>query len=118
MTKHITIKSNWAKLYGGRRLLGKLRIFDLNEPAAYISHFNIKEEYRNKGNGQYLIETAIEYAKQRGCTAISLHCSISNISALRFYKRHNFFIAATTTKPRLSFETGLVENNYLMAKQI
>jgi ribosomal protein S18 acetylase RimI-like enzyme len=118
VSKFTTIKRNWAKIYDGRRLVGKLRLLDLNEPGAYISHFNIKPEYRNEGNGTHLLTAAIEYAKLMGCTAISLHCSKSNIGALRFYKMHGFFICATTAKAQLSMETGIVEYNYLLARQI
>jgi ribosomal protein S18 acetylase RimI-like enzyme len=114
----VTISRNWAKLHQGRRLIGKLKIWDLSEPGAYISHFNVKEAYRSSGNGSCLLQAALEFAKNIGCTAVSLHCSKSNARAIAFYQRHGFFICTTTTKPRLSMETGIVEYNYLMARQI
>lgn len=116
MDKCIFFKKGIMKIYSRRKLLGRLYLLDLDQPASYISSFYIKEKYRNQGNGNFLIETAIELSKQKGCKACSLHCSISNEGALRFYKRHGFVITATTVKPQLSQETGIVERNYLLSK--
>lgn len=118
MCKVIVARGKWVKLYSKRKLLGKLFMHDTDQPGCYISHFEIKPGCRNAGNGSYLLTSALEYAKAMNCTAASLHCSLSNAGAIRFYERHGFFIAATTTKARYSNETGLVERNYLMVKQL
>lgn len=116
--KTVKVFGSWVKCYDCRKLVGKLRIVDTDQPAAYISHFNVVAEYRRQFFGTYLLTAAIEYAQQVGCTAVALHCSISNVDALRLYKKHGFFIAGTTTKAQYSNETGIVERNYYLVKQI
>jgi ribosomal protein S18 acetylase RimI-like enzyme len=103
-------KGNMLKLYNNDTLIGKLTIVDTDQPGAWLSNFEINDKYRNAGNGSYLLNTAINAAKAAGCTAISLHCFCDNVDAIRFYFRHGFFIACSTT--------NIKNKCYLMVKQI
>jgi ribosomal protein S18 acetylase RimI-like enzyme len=86
MWRGLYFNKGWLKMYVQGLVAGRLKILDMDQPACYVSHFNVKEVFRNQGYGQQLFQAAVDMCKQKGCTALSLHCSISNDGALRFYK--------------------------------
>lgn len=95
---------------------GSLILKDLDQPACYVLSFEIEE--KNKGYGSFLLDAAIGIAKQNNCEALSLHCSISNHNALRFYKRKGMFIVATTTKKMYDAFVDKKEKHYLLTIKI
>jgi len=50
----------------------------------------IDHDYRRQGLGRCFVERAAEWARQRGCRALTLETQNNNISACRFYWRMGF----------------------------
>ena len=62
------------------------------EPAeyAFISDLVILPAYRGRGLGRMLLQTAEEYARRHGATALKLEVLAKNEGALSLYQRHGF----------------------------
>ncbi len=58
----------------------------------------VKEEHRGKGLGKRLMETAIEWFKEKKIRRIELRVGASNRDAIAFYESHGFKIRAHTMK--------------------
>lgn len=93
------------------RWVGEVWLCDLNEPGGYISRLRVEPKFQNKGYGTRLLYMAIQKFQNMGCEAVSLHCLVTNVDALRFYRRSGFFIAVST-------ENDDKDKHYFMAKQL
>lgn len=108
----VTIRGNYLAISVDGQYKGSLIIQDLDQPACYVEGFETEE--KNKGYGSFIFDEAVKYAKSKGCTALSLHCSISNEAALRFYKRKGMFICATTPEAGYDAYVNKMERHYLL----
>ena len=54
---------------------------------AYVFAFRVKEKYRNKGVGTYLMQFVEDNLRQRGFTYVTLNVAKDNPHALRLYQR-------------------------------
>jgi ribosomal protein S18 acetylase RimI-like enzyme len=75
----------------GGRILGLLT-FDVRPGVLEIATINALEQHT--GIGTLLIEAVRAEAKRRGCHEITLTTTNDNLSALRFYQRRGFRLAA------------------------
>jgi len=57
---------------------------------AYISVIYIKNDYRQKGIGDKIIEIIVNKLKSINIKEIRTHISLRNISSLRFFVKHGF----------------------------
>lgn len=71
------------------RIIG-LVIFNVTDSKLRILDFVIKKNLRNKGYGTELMNKVIEYAKNNGCTNITLKVHVKNKKALDFYLKNSF----------------------------
>ncbi|KAJ7638976.1 acyl-CoA N-acyltransferase [Roridomyces roridus] len=53
-------------------------------------HINMLEEYRGKGWGRRMINTAVEYLKEQGLPGVWLGMDPRNVDARKFYERLGF----------------------------
>lgn len=58
----------------------------------YIANIAVKPQHRRKGIASLLIENAIETAKEKGCTFISLEARKSNSAAIALYEKFSFSV--------------------------
>jgi len=56
----------------------------------FIEHVIVDENYRRKGIGKKLLETAIEYAKENNCYKVVLQSGIKRIEAHKLYEKLGF----------------------------
>ncbi len=56
----------------------------------HLSCFNIKQEYRNKGYGSWLLRYCINKIKKQGQDKVTLDVECNNIKAQRLYNRFGF----------------------------
>lgn len=70
-------------------------------------------EFRHKGIGRRLMQTALEKAKKNGLTRIELGVREQNENALKLYKELGFEIEGL--RKRAVKVDGVYENSYLMA---
>ncbi len=59
-------------------------------PVVWSEDLIVKREYRGKGVGMALMEAAIQFARERGMSRITLLTDSDNEKAIRFYERHGF----------------------------
>lgn len=86
--------------------VGLIKLLDIKELGGYISYLFVYPKYQNQGIGsQALRDTLAEFSGE----GVSLYVKADNQSAIRFYKRHGFFICCTTNNKN---------KHYLMAKQL
>lgn len=71
-------------------LSDKLICARLKEDDYYIAKVAVSGESRGKGIGTYILEKALEHARQNGCRRAVLDVDIDNTGALKLYKRFGF----------------------------
>lgn len=110
---HIKTKALKGKteisVYSHKRRIANIQFFDLNQPASYILYLNVEDRFMNKGIGSFLLNEVIRKSLLRGCQAISLYVRTDNDHAIRFYKKHGFFISLFTPKKSIG-------DHFLMTK--
>ncbi|MDR3647159.1 MAG: GNAT family N-acetyltransferase [Candidatus Babeliales bacterium] len=97
ITTYATTKHN--KLFTNR-LNGKIcgfLAFDFSDsfikgPSGKIDTLIVKQEYRSLGIGKQLVSHAENYAKQLGCTLISVTSSNPRIGAHKFYEKLDYVL--------------------------
>ncbi len=57
---------------------------------AYIEDLFVAEHVRRQGLGAQLVETAIDRARARGCSVVTLDTNERNVRALALYERYGF----------------------------
>lgn len=63
-------------------------------PAVLMEDLIVRAENRAGGLGTQLLEHAVEFAKARGMTRITLLTDGNNAGAIRFYQRHGFRLSS------------------------
>lgn len=96
MVSYRYFKNGKINLLVNNILIGALTIFDLDKPSAYIQNIDVKSRYQNKGYGSMLLNKAIEQLTTQ--ESVSLYVAIENEKAMRFYRRHGFFIVLYVKK--------------------
>ena len=91
-------------------LIGFYRIVlhdnDNTNYAPWIANIYIKEKYRNKGNGRYLINTIPNYLEKLNISNIYLHTRINN-----FYEKFGWHLLES-----LDLHDGIKRNIYALKK--
>jgi len=67
----------------------------LKEDDFYISVIVVREKFRNRGVGTFLLRESIVIAKERGCKKIVLDVDVNNNAALSLYNKFGFNDAGT-----------------------
>lgn len=78
----------------------------------YIANVAVKKEHRRKGIASLLITKAIEKAKEKNCSFISLEVRKSNFPAIALYEKFGFKVCGE----RKNFYTDPDENALIMTK--
>ena len=65
------------------------------DPLAEISGLIVDESFRSSGIGKILLHAAEKWARQVGCTAISVHSNATRDRAHRFYLNNGFELLKT-----------------------
>ena len=102
LVKDITIPllGDLFGLYKDNELIGITQIDYINnifenKKEAIINSFCIKEEYRNKGYGDYFLNECINYLKSKDIDKISITSNKNRVYAHMLYKKNNFEIIDT-----------------------
>lgn len=64
--------------------------YDLIYDRIEIEYIYVLDKYRNNGIASYLMDNLLEIAYTNHCNNITLEVRKSNISAIKFYQKHNF----------------------------
>ena len=76
--------------FDGDTVVGEIMLIpELNENRLIIDSFHVSRDYRRHGIGRRLIETARDYAKNRGAAALYASCSSAE-ETIRFYMAMGF----------------------------
>jgi GNAT superfamily N-acetyltransferase len=63
-------------------------------PAILLEDFIVRAEHRGGGLGTQLLEHAVQLARGRGATRITLLTDGNNAGGIRFYQRHGFTLSS------------------------
>lgn len=63
-------------------------------PAILMEDFIVRAENRGQGLGTQLLEHAVQFARARGNTRITLLTDGNNAGGIRFYQRHDFTLSS------------------------
>ena len=80
---------SWEMLYENGQPIGYL-VCKLEPEKLYISKIYLKAETRGKGLGKFLLNQAIELAKQNDKKSIYLNVNKYNSDSIAFYERNGF----------------------------
>ena len=76
-----------------RALLDAERIIkSVGESECYVSHLAVHPDYRSRGLGEKLLDSAAGYYRARGCTRLLLDVDTDNEGGIRFYRRYGLSI--------------------------
>ena len=67
-------------------------IIRISEKRLHISHFCVKEQFRNKGIGSSLMKEVKKYADDSDYSGIDLMVTATNANAVQFYEHNGFHI--------------------------
>lgn len=65
------------------------------EQAVHVSHLHVAEEYRRRGIGRTLLETAVTWAEEHGVTHLVTMAAVNSRESSRFMARLGFSQAVT-----------------------
>lgn len=92
-------------------LIGFIGITISKDNRAYIQDLSITKEYRRQGIGRDLLQTSIDWAKQKGTFNFDIHTSVGNEGALELYKSLGFKIIGHTYKKMIQEKKVEYEEN-------
>lgn len=113
----IFLAAHWS---GGEDVLGFIlgrrvpSADDENREDAEMYNIGVRHEWRRIRVGSALINSFIDHCRQAGVLRIWLEVRVSNITAIKFYRRHGFTAAGT----RKSFYRDPVEDALVMSFSI
>ena len=64
-------------------------------PVGYLEAIYIEKEYRNKGYAKELVNAAMSWAKEKGCSQFASDCEATNIDSIAFHKAIGFEVTNT-----------------------
>lgn len=69
-----------------------------NNDIAWISMLVVSDKFKHQGVGQYAIEFAISYLKQRGYKQIKLQTTEDNLPAIKLYSKCGFTVISKNSE--------------------
>lgn len=82
---------------------------------ACLWDIRVEPEFRGKGIGQKLFESAIEWSRSRGCRVFKIETQNVNVPACRFYQKQGCELGAIN---RFAYSEDLSEIQFLWFKKI
>ncbi len=79
----------------------------------HVITLDVSDGFRRKGVGTKLMNAAEQRLIERGCSAVFLETAVNNLSAISFYKRHDYLVLKSI--PRY-YEGNL--DAFLMGKKL
>lgn len=90
------------------KIVGSIRIKKLSDDLWYIYRFGVSPELSNTGFGSMLLDAAINYARDNGARAITLHTNSKYYRLARYYYGKQFYVHST------SFDRGYVRALFVL----
>lgn len=78
-------------LYSDGSFVGYIGMYDLVDEVSIIN-VAVDPDYRGRGCGELLMQTAEKFANERGCASIALEVRQSNIPARALYEKMGYVI--------------------------
>ena len=72
-----------------------ISINEMNHKEFEINYFSIKQKFRRKGYGSFLMRYLINQCEKLNIKKLLLEVSVSNTIAELFYRKFNFFTVGT-----------------------
>ncbi|MBS1957796.1 MAG: GNAT family N-acetyltransferase [Cyanobacteria bacterium SZAS-4] len=90
----------WTALYG-ENVVGTIGVVDISNNQVALKKMFVAKDFRGKDKGvsQLLMDTAIEWCKQKGVSQIYLGTTAKMYAAHRFYEKNGFVELTTDQLP-------------------
>ncbi len=70
-------------------IIGYVNYYDLYDRFE-LAFIEVKEEYRNKKYGSFMLENLIKIGSEKKIENITLEVNVNNINAIKLYKKYDF----------------------------
>lgn len=92
-SKKLLDKAEINSLVSGNKIVGIVAFYcnDFENKIAFISSLCVNKSYRGFGLSKRLIDTVIEFAKNKNFKFIRLEVGIANYKARKLYEKFNFY---------------------------
>lgn len=77
-------------MHEGERVIGTAAVKRLDDTRCELKSLYLLEEYHGRGLGYRLLEQAIEYAREKGYSAMYLDSLSTSVKALALYRKAGF----------------------------
>lgn len=95
---HLNVPDKGAYLaYSGGECVGQLVLRADWNGYGFIEDICVAKEARRQGIGRMLIQTAADWARDKGLSGLALETQDNNLQACRFYQRMGFQIGGVNT---------------------
>lgn len=87
--------SQYAQVYclvSEKQIFGMCAIYLNNGIEAFITSFNVTQQFQNQGYGKILMQHVLHEAKQQNYKIIILEVDKNNEKAILFYKKNSFVV--------------------------
>ena len=91
-------------------------VFHVVLDEAQINYFVVKQKYRKKGYGTYLMNYLIKQCELLNINKLLLEVSLSNTTALKFYSRFDFYTVGIRTNYYKDGSDALLKEKKLTTK--
>lgn len=103
---HIGRGRFWVALKGDE-LVGTVGIRDLGEGLAILKRMFVKSTHHGSGLGQRLLDTALQFARSKGYTRMTLNTHKNMKCAHHFYEKNNFILIREKGEDMITYERAL-----------
>lgn len=93
----------WVALVGNK-VVGTVGVREYEEATAKLRRMFVQKEYRGIGLGKQLLDTAFQFAKEKGYAKITLNTHINMKSAHHFYEKNNFIFVRKKGEDMITYE--------------
>jgi ribosomal protein S18 acetylase RimI-like enzyme len=86
-----------AELEGSKEIVGMIGVQHHEDNVGEIRRLRVRKEYRRKGIGSGLVETALKFCQERGYLKITLDTFMEREPAIKLFEKFNFRHSRTRT---------------------
>ena len=85
-------------VFNNMKAVGTIRLHMIEPRVGYVSRFGVLPNWQKSGAGQALMNAAVQWFREQGAKAVTLHTATKFISLARFYHSCGFYVYDVSTE--------------------